>query len=530
MRARRRATCRRSCRCSPSTARLGSRSAPTTASRSTSRTTATSTRWCATPSRSVSHPRTRSTAATLSPSLWHGLAHLGAVAPGYHADLLVLPDLERFVPETVLKRGSPAAEIPEAEVPDWVRHTVRIGAFGPEMFRIPWEGGDARVIGIVPGQILTDSLVDAPAHRAGEALRRSRARPRQDRGRRAAPGHGPRRARLRARVRPAARRARIVGRARRAQRRRRRDERRVDGGRRAPACKPRRRHRRRRRRRGARRAAAAGRGPALGRTARRGARGLARGDRRSARAGLRARGAVPASRVPRAVGDPVPEADRPRARRRRPLRARAAGGRSDPRQRLGADLRRRGHRARARLDPDRGRAGRRDRRRRRARGRRGSRRRGRHAGPRQHAPPPLPDADARPGAAGRPLHLAEDALPDLGAHRRPDAVRRCASGDRRARAVRAARPSSTTTTSSRAASPAWSRPRSARRRSSAFASSRRAARWTSASRTAACLPTRSSRSIDDDPRRHRAPRRHSRTATGCGSPSRPARRSRSRHA
>ena len=46
----------------------------------------------------------------------------------------------------------------------------RIGAFGPEMFRIPWQGGQARVIGIVPGQIVTDSLVDEPLHRAGEAL------------------------------------------------------------------------------------------------------------------------------------------------------------------------------------------------------------------------------------------------------------------------------------------------------------------------------------------------------------------------
>ncbi len=108
--------------------------------------------------------------ATFGPSLWHGLAHLGAVAPGYHADLLVLPDLERFVPEIVLKRGRPAAEIPRAEVPDWVRHTMRIGAFGPEMFRVPWSGGDARVIGIVPGQIVTDSLVDTPAERAGEAV------------------------------------------------------------------------------------------------------------------------------------------------------------------------------------------------------------------------------------------------------------------------------------------------------------------------------------------------------------------------
>jgi adenine deaminase len=108
--------------------------------------------------------------ATLSPSLWHGLAHLGAVAPGYHADLLVLPDLESFVPDLVLKRGRTVTDVPRAAVPDWVRHTVRIGAFGPEMFRVPWKGGNARVIGIVPGQIVTDSLVDAPTHRAGEAV------------------------------------------------------------------------------------------------------------------------------------------------------------------------------------------------------------------------------------------------------------------------------------------------------------------------------------------------------------------------
>ncbi|HEV8460896.1 MAG TPA: adenine deaminase [Gaiellaceae bacterium] len=107
--------------------------------------------------------------ATLNPCIWHGLAHLGAVAPGYHADLLLLPDLESFVPDTVLKRGAPVADIPHAEVPDWVRHTVRIGAFGPEMFRIPWNGGSARVIGIVPGQIVTDALVDEPGVYAGEA-------------------------------------------------------------------------------------------------------------------------------------------------------------------------------------------------------------------------------------------------------------------------------------------------------------------------------------------------------------------------
>ncbi|HEY6962802.1 MAG TPA: adenine deaminase [Gaiellaceae bacterium] len=108
--------------------------------------------------------------ASLNPALWHGLQGLGAVAPGYRADILVLPDLERFVPEVVLKNGAPVEEFPRATVPDWVKHTVRIGAFGPEMFRLPFEGGEARVIGVIPGQIVTDSLVATPPVRAGEAL------------------------------------------------------------------------------------------------------------------------------------------------------------------------------------------------------------------------------------------------------------------------------------------------------------------------------------------------------------------------
>jgi adenine deaminase len=108
--------------------------------------------------------------ATLNPAVWHGLAHLGAVAPGYQADMLLFPDLERFVPDVVLKAGRPVEEIPKVAVPDWVRHTVRIGALGPEQFRIPWRGGKARVIGLVPGQIVTESLVEEPTARGGEAV------------------------------------------------------------------------------------------------------------------------------------------------------------------------------------------------------------------------------------------------------------------------------------------------------------------------------------------------------------------------
>jgi adenine deaminase len=101
--------------------------------------------------------------ATLNPSLWHGLREHGAVAPGYKADLLLLPDLERFEPELVLKSGRRVGEIPRPEVPDWVRHTVRIGHVGRDELALPRTGsGAVRVIGVVPDQIVTDRLEAEP--------------------------------------------------------------------------------------------------------------------------------------------------------------------------------------------------------------------------------------------------------------------------------------------------------------------------------------------------------------------------------
>jgi adenine deaminase len=109
--------------------------------------------------------------ASLNPALWHGLDHLGALAPGYQADVLVLPDLESFRPELVLKRGRPVEEIERSEVPEWVKHTVRIAPVGPEGLRIPWrDGADARVIGLVADQIITESLVEKPSVRDGDAV------------------------------------------------------------------------------------------------------------------------------------------------------------------------------------------------------------------------------------------------------------------------------------------------------------------------------------------------------------------------
>ena len=82
----------------------------------------------------------RALLASLHPALWHGLDHLGAIAPGYQADLLLLPDLERFVPEIVLKRGAPLEPI--------ARRRCRSGCarradppVARRDFAIPWEGG-----------------------------------------------------------------------------------------------------------------------------------------------------------------------------------------------------------------------------------------------------------------------------------------------------------------------------------------------------------------------------------------------------
>ena len=96
------------------------------------------------------------------PALWHGLDHLGAIAPGYQADLLLLPDLERFEPELVLKRGRSVDEIERVEVPEWVKQTVRLRPLAARDFAVPWDEGAARVIGVVPDQIVTDALVDEP--------------------------------------------------------------------------------------------------------------------------------------------------------------------------------------------------------------------------------------------------------------------------------------------------------------------------------------------------------------------------------
>ena len=108
--------------------------------------------------------------ATTNPATWHQLWHLGAVAPGYQADLLLLPDLTTFRPELTLKSGRPVGEIPKTEVPEWVKHSVRNRPVSEVDLRIPWIDGKARAIGVVPDQVVTDSLEVEPAVDDGAAV------------------------------------------------------------------------------------------------------------------------------------------------------------------------------------------------------------------------------------------------------------------------------------------------------------------------------------------------------------------------
>src|SRR5437867_4799931 len=64
--------------------------------------------------------------ATINPATYHRLWRLGAIAPGYQADILVLDDLSSFAPRQVLKRGAEPV-YPKVDVPEWVRQTVNLG-------------------------------------------------------------------------------------------------------------------------------------------------------------------------------------------------------------------------------------------------------------------------------------------------------------------------------------------------------------------------------------------------------------------
>jgi len=104
--------------------------------------------------------------ATINPATYHRLWHLGAIAPGYQADILVLDDLKTFKPRQVLKRGA-APRFTKLEVPEWVRQTMHLAPVNAGSFRVPAGPRRIRVIRVIPSQLLTGTEVVEPLERDG---------------------------------------------------------------------------------------------------------------------------------------------------------------------------------------------------------------------------------------------------------------------------------------------------------------------------------------------------------------------------
>ena len=99
--------------------------------------------------------------ATINPATYHRLWHLGAIAPGYQADILILDDLKTFKPRQVLKRGE-APRFVKLEVPAWVQGTVNVAAVEASSFHVAAGAKKVRVIRVIPAQLLTGTEAVEP--------------------------------------------------------------------------------------------------------------------------------------------------------------------------------------------------------------------------------------------------------------------------------------------------------------------------------------------------------------------------------
>ncbi|MGZ6207881.1 MAG: adenine deaminase [Syntrophales bacterium] len=98
---------------------------------------------------------------TLSTARFFGLRDVGAVAPGYRADILILSSLNPVEVKTVIKNGRVvydggylSSEFTKRSLMDYPS-PMNIRAYGPNSFAIPKGGEFIRAIGLIPDQIIT---------------------------------------------------------------------------------------------------------------------------------------------------------------------------------------------------------------------------------------------------------------------------------------------------------------------------------------------------------------------------------------
>lgn len=114
--------------------------------------------------------------ATINTAKYYGLKDVGAIAPGYKADILVMDSQNVRMPRQVYKSGQlvctdgVVVDIPKTVIPPEVMNTINIKGIRKEDLKIPMNGNMANVIGIVPYQVVTKHFKLQVAVRTGEVI------------------------------------------------------------------------------------------------------------------------------------------------------------------------------------------------------------------------------------------------------------------------------------------------------------------------------------------------------------------------
>jgi adenine deaminase len=114
--------------------------------------------------------------ASLNTARYFGLQKVGAIAPGWVADVLILGDLKDCVVEKVYRRGHLVAEKgyllgtkPMTSMIQ-VRDSVHIRPLGDDSFRIVAKKNRVRIMELIPDQIITRQIFDEPKRENGDVV------------------------------------------------------------------------------------------------------------------------------------------------------------------------------------------------------------------------------------------------------------------------------------------------------------------------------------------------------------------------
>lgn len=113
--------------------------------------------------------------ASINTARHYGLNDLGAIAPGYHADMVTFADLRDIRPTRTFAGGTLAARdghmlLPLKNSVSPPKNNMTAGFVGAESFRIVATGSKARVIVVQPEQIVTGEEIIAPRVEAGAVV------------------------------------------------------------------------------------------------------------------------------------------------------------------------------------------------------------------------------------------------------------------------------------------------------------------------------------------------------------------------